>query len=110
MRVYRFVSRAKTIKGFSARMLREKSLQGLSRLCAGMLARFGGADGFCRVWKAHVDAAPVGSRTALNSFSALLRLMEAADARQQPADYSGVTDAELDQQIQRLRGDSGGFS
>ena len=104
MRGYRFVRRAKTIKGFSAAVLREKGLQGISRLCAGMFARFGGADGFCRVWHAHLQAAPVGSRTAGNALSALLKLTEAVDAQRQPADYSGLTDSELDEEIQRLLG------
>jgi hypothetical protein len=103
MRAYRFVRRSKTIQRFSSAVLREAGLQGISRLCAGMFTRFGGADGFCRVWAAHLAAAPVGSRLALRSFSAMLRLFEVADARQQPADYSGLTDAELDQELQRLR-------
>jgi hypothetical protein len=110
MRAYRFARRSKTIRGFSARVLQKKGLLGLSRLCAGMLARFGGADGFCRVWKAHLDAAPLGSRTALNALSALLRLMEAAEAQQPAADYSGLTDLELDREIQRVVGDHRGFS
>jgi hypothetical protein len=40
----------------------------------------------------------------------MTRLMEAADAQQQPADYSGLTDAELDQELQWLLGDRKGLS
>jgi len=109
MRAYRLARRSKVIRGFSAHVLRATGSQAVSRLCAGMFRRFGGADGFCRVWMAHLDAAPAGSRIALNSFLALFRLMEAADAQQQPAPVV-VTDAEPDRETQQLLGDRKGFS
>ena len=102
MRAYRFARRSKAVGGFSQQVLRASGPQAISRLCAGMFRRFGGADGVASVWMAHLTAAPAGSRIALNSFRALARLMEVADAQQQPADCAGLTDAELDQELQRL--------
>lgn len=110
MRAYRLTRRSKAIRGFASQVLRATGPQAISRLCAAMFRRFGGTEGFCRAWMAHLDAAPAGSREALTALSAILRLMETADAQKPPADYSGLTDAELDQELQRLLGDRDVFS
>jgi hypothetical protein len=99
MREYRFARRAKTIAGFAARVRREKSVDGVSRLCGEMFRRFGGPVGFASVWKTHLDAATPGSGMALRSLAALFRLGEMADAKQQPEDLSRLTDAELERDI-----------
>lgn len=99
MRAYRFVRRSKTIHRFSAAVLRTASQAAVARLCTTMVARYGGTDGFSQVWKEHLDAAPRGSRIAPTAFSALIKLMEIADAKQESTDYSGLTDEELDREI-----------
>jgi hypothetical protein len=100
MRLHRLGRRLKAIRGFSSQVLRANGPPALSRICAGMLCRFGGVDGFCREWIAHIHAAPVGSPTALSAFSAFFRLMAVADAQQQ-VDYSALSDEELDREIQQ---------
>lgn len=106
MRAYRFVRRSKTIQGFSAAVLREKRSDGVSRLCAEMFHRFGGPVEFASVWKTHLDAAPAGSRIALNTFLAIAQLVQLTEASGQPTDVSQLTDEELaqelDLEIQRL--------
>jgi len=105
MRGYRYVRRSKTIRGFPARVLRANGLEDVNRLCEEMFTRFGGAAGFAATWKAHMEAVAPGSPMALRSFLALMRLLqwkEEAEAQQRPADDFAVTQAEIDQEVQRL--------
>lgn len=114
MRAYRLARRSKAIRGFSQQVLRANSVAAISRLCADMFRRFGGPAGFCRAWKAQIDAAPAGSRTALSSFRAITKLLEVSEAQQQPPDYLALTDTELDaaidRELQRFLDDRGDFS
>jgi hypothetical protein len=105
MRVYRLARRLKIIRGFSSQVLRASGPGAVSRLCAGMSRRFGGVDRFCDAWKAHIDAAPMGSPAALRAISAILRMLIVADAERQTEDFSGLTDEKLDREIHRLLGD-----
>jgi hypothetical protein len=81
MAVFRRSRRLKHIAGFNAAIRREFDLRKVTALCNALLSRLGGLDKFCTLWKAHLDAAPPGSRAALDSFLAVLRLVEIADTK-----------------------------
>ena len=66
-----------------------------------MFRRFGGFDKFAAAWKAHMDAAPPGSRGALDSCLAIFRLMEIANTPAPQPDYSLYSDEELRQEMDR---------
>jgi hypothetical protein len=66
-----------------------------------MFARFGGLDKFAAAWKANIDAAPPGSRSALDSYLALFRLVEIANTPAPQPDCSLYTDEELREEMDR---------
>ena len=102
MRTYSQARRSRTLRQFTAQLRRENSLQRALALVAGMTLRFGGVDGLCRAWSRHLDAAEPGSRTALNTFLAIVRMAELMEAIRQPDDVSKLTDEEIDGELQRL--------
>jgi hypothetical protein len=81
MRIYRQVRQLRHIDKFNAAIRREFDLRKVAALCKAMLSRFGGLDEFCTAWKAHLDAAPPGSRAAFDSLMAMLHLIEIADPK-----------------------------
>jgi hypothetical protein len=66
-----------------------------------MFARYGGVDGFCDVWYAHMQAAPPGSWAAVKPLIAIAKMLQLADAQQQPSNLSQLTDEELQQETRR---------
>jgi hypothetical protein len=101
MRLYRQAHRSKTIRRFSAELRQERDSRKVTALCTAMFARFGGLDKFSAAWKAHMDAAPPGSRAALDSYLALLRLIEIANTPAPQPDCSLYSDEELREEMDR---------
>jgi hypothetical protein len=66
-----------------------------------MFARYGGVDGFCNVFYAHIQAAPPGSWAAVKPLNAIVKLLQVADAQQQPSDLFQLTKEELEQEMER---------
>jgi hypothetical protein len=76
----------------------------VTALCRRMFNRFGGLDGFGRVWGEEIDHArrnAHGSKRVLDSLFAVIRLVEIADARHPEPDCSLYSDAELQGQIDK---------
>lgn len=68
------------------------------------MRRFGGQDQFARLWHQNLLAAALGSRRAVNLWLGLAQIMAAKEANPQPAaDYSTLTDEELDQFVAASR-------
>ena len=70
-----------------------------------MMIRFGGADAFCAAWKEAIDTASrerPGTRLVLDSFLAILRLLEVCDATRRERDVSTLSDEELERELQTL--------
>ena len=85
MRAYRAKRRSKKIARFGAELRREADVHRVVVLCAGMITRFGGVEGFCDAWYRQIRAVRPGSREALNACAGILRLLAVVDSAGQDA-------------------------
>jgi hypothetical protein len=105
MRAYRRRRRGKAIDRFAAALRRENNWGRVAALCNAMVDRFGGLDRFCAAWVEQIDTAKRdrhGGRRVLNSFLAIVRLLESADANRPDSDVSRMTDEELEEEMGAL--------
>ena len=75
-------------------------------LCDRMFRRFGGVDGLCAEWTDAIKAARAarpGSKMVLDSFRAIFRLMELAQAEEEKKDP--CVEAMSDEELERTIGD-----
>jgi hypothetical protein len=71
------------VHSFTAAVRDAASVNRLTGLCSQMLDRFGGPAGFAAVWHEAIESARrdiPGSRLAMNSMLAILRLLQACEA------------------------------
>jgi len=80
MRIYRQSRQLRRIEEFNTELKQAVSLRRVVAMCNAMFASFGGMDAFCASWKASVDAAPPGSKQALDAYLAVLHMIELLDA------------------------------
>ena len=67
-----------------------------AELAASMLATYGTLEEFCREWKSEIDAAPAGSKTKLDQFYAIAKLIaESTRQRDSRPDLDGMSDEDL---------------
>ena len=105
MRQYRASARRKEITEF-ARTVSSQRVRpnAIPALCDRMFRRFGGVEGLCAEWTDAIKAACAarpGSKMVLDSFRAILRIMELAEAEKEKKDpcVEAMSDEELDSAI-----------
>jgi hypothetical protein len=105
MRLYRARRQVQAVDRFADQLQRMKDLRQVSVLCCGMLAKFGGLEGFCSKWKALIDAKAVtdpGHPFVLKSLQTIVRLIELADTNRPEPNLATLSDEELHQEIRSI--------
>jgi hypothetical protein len=89
------------MREFRAEVRRADSLHRVEAVVTYMTARFGGVAGFCRAWDEDTDAAKPGSRARLDSYWAIMHMIEVLEPTRPSNDLSQVSDEELAAKLDR---------
>ena len=78
-REYRAARRRNDVEAFVRDTKQKRSAKAVRNLVIVMLKRYGGVQGFAAEWRRQINAAPAGSRMAMDSLFAMMNLMQMVD-------------------------------
>ena len=96
---------SKSIHQFTMELKRARSVNRVIILCARMFERFDGVEGFAKRWMEVIEAAmreKPGSKTLLDSFLAIARLLVACGQLGGGPDLAEMSEAQIEKEIRGL--------